>query len=128
MITLKFNKKSIDEFASSEEGRFIIKELEKLNINEIKNLIGTLPKQGKIIGLSVLREAEFSLIMVIMPIGMRFDWHNHPDMLGNTRCVFGRFRVTALDPIYLTKEESPDPNFVSKIFTYPKDKMRVEII
>jgi len=31
----------------------------------------------------------FTLFFVIVPTGKKFDWHNHPKMLGKTKCMSG---------------------------------------
>ncbi len=90
-----------------------------MNISEIQENLAKLPTQNKIIGLSVLREVEFSLILVIVPKGMLFRFHDHPKMLGFTRAINGSFKITSINPHFLEKHE-PNPNFISKTYLYPK--------
>jgi hypothetical protein len=50
-----------------------------------------------IIALPIVIEKLFTLFFVIVPTGKKFDWHNHPKMLGKTKCMSGKLKISSLD-------------------------------
>ena len=77
-----------------------------MDIPNLNDLTKKLPELDQIMALSVIREKHFSLLFVLVPKGMQFNWHDHPKMVGNTRCLMGNIKITSLDPGYLVE----DPN------------------
>ena len=52
-----------------------------------------------------------------MPENHRFDWHDHPKMVGMSKCLYGELEATALNATFLKSEEND-------LLSYPLEKLR----
>jgi len=73
------------------------------------------------LALSVLREPNYSELLVILPAKAVFDWHDHPKMLGFTKCLMGKIKIEAIEVTLLRRKSETS-------YFYPKNKVKTEII
>jgi hypothetical protein len=66
-------------------------------------------------------EKNFTLFFVIVPNGLRFNWHSHPKMVGITKCIHGHLVISAID-LHLLQPISPIE------FFYQREHIRIEDI
>jgi hypothetical protein len=80
--------------------------------------LSQLREPNAIIALPVKMEAKFTLFFVLVPNGLKFDWHSHPKMTGISKCIHGELDITTLD---IHQMQSNSTNLQS----YPKANLRV---
>ena len=52
-----------------------------------------------------------------MPENHCFDWHDHPKMVGLSKCLYGELEVTAINPAYFKTTKHGD-------LRYPLEKLK----
>jgi hypothetical protein len=63
----------------------------------LEEIMDTILEPETIIALPITIEKNFTLFFVIIPEGHKFDWHDHPDMIGKTKCLYGNLTITSID-------------------------------
>ncbi len=80
----------------------------------------TLLQPETIIALPITIEKNFTLFFVIIPTGHKFDWHDHPNMIGKTKCLYGNLTISSINKDSLIKEDD--------YFTYPISDMKKQVL
>ncbi len=78
----------------------------------------TLLQPETIIALPITIDKYFTLFFVILPGGTEFQWHDHPEMLGKTKCLYGRMTVTSIDRDLLKED--------GEFFTYSVEDIKIQ--
>jgi hypothetical protein len=98
-----------------------MKEINKINLPELNEIMTKIKTPPCIIALPIKREKKFTLFFVIVPPGQKFDWHNHPKMTGISKCIHGHLKISAIDYHHM----NPVGN---NQYLYPKNHIRTEIL
>ena len=88
---------------------------------DLCQILKELKSPNCIVALPIKREKKFTLLFMIVPEGQKFDWHNHPQMTGISKCVHGTFKISTIDYPHLQKINPFQ-------YIYPKEFVRLEIL
>lgn len=75
----------------------VTEKINRMQFPQLQDLMDTLLDPETIIALPITIEKFFTLFFVIIPKGHKFDWHDHPEMLGKTKCLYGNLTITSID-------------------------------
>jgi hypothetical protein len=93
--------------------------MSKIKLPELNAIMDQLREPNAIIALPIKMEPKFTLFFVLVPNGLKFDWHSHPKMTGISKCIHGEIDITTLDSHLLQ-------NAGLNLHAYPKDHLRYE--
>lgn len=118
-IAGKYDNFDTEHFCHSQHYKFLVNEMSKIKMPELNHVMDQLREPTAIIALPIKIEPKFTLFFVLVPNGLKFDWHSHPKMTGISKCIHGEIDITTLDYHLLQ-------NTGLNISAYPKDRLRYE--
>lgn len=118
-IASKYDNFDTEHFCHSQHYKFLLQEMSKIKLPELNNIMDQLREPSAIIALPIKIEPKFTLFFVLVPTGLKFDWHSHPKMTGISKCIHGDIDITTLD-YHLLQQAGLN------IRAYPKQHLRYE--
>lgn len=83
-------------------------QLKRLKLEKLQELLTKLPVVPHITAIILKACKAYTIAFLIIPPGTTFDWHDHHDMNGISRCVNGELSIRSLDPSFLRRRNPSD--------------------